>query len=117
MGKFNVQRFKQTVTILDESASGEITNQNLNGFLRGVGLDVPQLDGTTTVTIDILDADGITVYTKASIAENAKTFIGLDAQNNPLNVPLSGLHTIRITASSTQTSGDKAIPVVLLIER
>lgn len=126
---YNIQRYKTTLTIdFSEndttivsgalpSDSGESLPRTFNGLLRGILLNVPDLNGTTpTLTITIKDADGFTVYTKASIAENGLTSVFLDAQNNPLNIPLSGKHTITLVTSEAQTE-DQDIDVVLLIDR
>jgi hypothetical protein len=89
----------------------------LNGILKGILINVPQLVGTTTATLDILDADGYTVYSKASLAENQRTTAYVDANNHPLNLPLAGKYTVKVTASNAQTGQAADIPVVLLIDR
>lgn len=117
MGGYNIQRYQTSITIADSQTVGSTTGASLNGILRGVLLDVPNLDGTVTVTLDILDVDSQVLYTKASIAENQKTAIFQDAATNPLAIPLSGAHTIRVTASGTQTGGNDTIIVTLLVDK
>lgn len=117
MSKYKIRRYAETATIPDTTATVTTPAVEHNGILRGILLDVPQLDGTTTVTFTLKDADGYTIFTQASIAENAKTAIFVDANNEPLQLPLSGNHTMTLLASNTQTTGDKDIPVVLLYER
>lgn len=116
MSRYAINRSSSTVTIAAGQTVGEKTAK-LYGILKGILLNVPQLVGTTTLTIDIIDEDSFTVYSKASIAENAKTTIFLDAQNNPLHIPVSGEYTIRCTASNAQTGQAADIPVVLLVHR
>lgn len=117
MSYYSIGRKRIAVTIAAGETVGEETEIALNGILKGILLNVPALVGTTTLTLDILDEDGFTLYSKASIAEDAKTVIFLDAQNNPLHIPLFGLSTVKCTASNAQTGQAADIPVVLLVHR
>ena len=116
MSKFDIQRWSQSITIAADGTTAN-TTASLNGLLVGVLADVPSLVGTTTLTIAITDAGGYTIYSKASIAEGGKFTQFVDANNHPLRLPLSGTHTITVTASNTQTGAEAVIPVVLLIDR
>lgn len=114
----NIQRVSATVAIADSQTVGSTAiARRLNGILRGVMVNAPQLDGTTTVTVDVLDSSSFVVFTKASIAENAKTPIFIDANNQPLQIPLSGTYTVRVTASGAQSGGNDSVVVDLLIGR
>lgn len=116
MSRYNIQRWSQSITIAADGTTAD-TTASLNGILVGVMADVPALVGTTTLTIAITDAGGYTIFSKASIAEGAKYAQFVDANNHPLRLPLSGNHTITVTASNAQTADDAVIPVVLLIDR
>ncbi len=118
MQLFPIQRYSQTVTIAaDGTTKSDPTTISLNGRIRGVGAVVPALVGTTTLTLTLTDAAGITIYTKASIAEGAAFGAYIDANNYPLQIPVAGIVTITVTASNTQTAVAAPIPVVLLIDR
>lgn len=94
-----------------------VTTGVLNGILRGVAVDCPNLDGTTTLTVTLSDADGNTLWTKAAIAENAKTSFVYDtaATPAPLQVPVAGPLTITCTASNAQST-DQNINVAPIMD-
>lgn len=118
MGKYNIQRYSQTVTILaDGTTANADTTRALYGKLIGIKSVVPALVGTTTLTITIKDDLGATIYTKAAIAEGAGFSAYLDANNYPLQIPIDSILNIVVTASNTQTSVAAPIPVTLLIDR
>jgi len=75
--------------------------QSLNGYLLGYAIVVPVLDSTDTVTLNVKDADGNVIYTKATIAQNATTFVSLTGTNA---IPLSGSETFEIVTSGNQTA-------------
>lgn len=104
------------VTIPDTDTTITSSAVTLNGLLRGVTVVAPALTSSATLTVAVIDADGTTIFSKAAIPGNAKTAIMIDANNYPLQVPLSGSHTIAVTASGAQT-GAKAITVNLLISK
>ena len=116
--KYRIRRYKTTL-ILDFSADdNEIVSSAIpfNGVLKGIIPTAPDLESTNTYTITIKDADGNTIYTKATLVENQATPIFIDANNEPLTLPLAGDHTITLTTSGAQTA-DRTFTVVLLIER
>ncbi len=97
----------------DEIISGDI---NLNGLLRRVIIVTPDLDDTDTVTLRIMDADGYTVFVRATIAESVTTIFEADSNNHPIRAPVSGVNTITIKASGAQAA-NRTFTVVLYIER
>lgn len=117
MGRKKLSRNPYTVTIdfSEDTTVGTLAGVSLNGILRGILLDVPDLTGTTTLTFTITDESGYTVYTKASIAENQKTALYVDANNIPLELPLVGSHTLTVTASNAQ-GADQDVDVELIVE-
>lgn len=120
MSKYGVQKFKTTVSIANGQTVGQSTGNALNGVLRGIIVKAPQLDGSVTLTLDIIDEDGsVTMFSRASIAENQNSVILHDAQTAPnaLVVPLSGVYTIQVTASGAQSGDNDSVPIVLLIDR
>ena len=117
MNKYNIQRYTKEVTVLDGQTVGTIDTDSLNGLIRGIIADVPALTGTTTITLLITDQDGATVYTKATIAEEAATGFYIDANNYPLQIPVSGILTLKVTQTNAQSGADSIIPVTLLVDR
>lgn len=117
MSKYAIQRYTVSIDIADGQTVGNSAAVELNGHLNGVLVNAPQLDGAVTLTVAVLDSDGFTVFSQASIAENSKTAIFIDSNNFPLALPLSGNHTIRVTASGAQSGDDDAVTVTLLIDR
>lgn len=74
--------------------------QSLNGLLLGYAITVPALDSAATVTLNIKDADGNVIYTKAAIAQNQTTFQSLTGTNA---IPLSGNVTFEVVTSASQS--------------
>lgn len=119
MGKYNIQSFTVPGTVIDQSADADqiITSAfELNGLLRGILITSPDLDDTDTFSITIKDADGYTIFTRASLAESTLHNIFTDTNNHPLQLPLTGNHTVTITASGDQAA-DRTFVVKLLVER
>lgn len=117
MGKYNIQRYTKNVTVADGQTVGTADTAELNGLIVGILANIPQCTGTTTVTLAITDADGFTVYSKATIAENAKTAAFVDANNHPLKLPVAGVLTLTITQTNAQSGADSVHAVTLLIDR
>lgn len=122
MSKYRMQRYAGTASIVVATDADQIdVSAALNGVLKGILLNIPNLKASDTLTFSILDSDGFTLYTKAALAESTKHAlldqVGSDASTLlPLNVPLSGTLTLRFTTSEDQDS-DTDIPFALLIER
>src|SRR5947207_3320845 len=76
------------------SANTVSATATLNGLLREAIIKTPaSVDGSATVTLNIIDVDGYTVYTKSGIAVNTNS---INLLTNDLRVPLSGSYTIQI---------------------
>lgn len=118
--RYNIQRYKKSLTIADGQTAISSTAEELNGLLRGILCKVPQLDGTTTITVAVIAVDGsdeYTLFSKASIAENANTPVLVDANNEYIAIPLSGNIKITVTASGAQSGGNDTVGITLLIDR
>ncbi|SDP33275.1 hypothetical protein SAMN04487914_10891 [Arthrobacter sp. ok909] len=115
MSKFGIQRYKTSLTILSGTTNIVSASLALNGLLRGISISAPVMTGAS-FTVTIKDADGFTVYNKASIAPNALTSAYVDANNQPLQLPLSGGYTITLLSAGTEAA-DRAFGVALLIDR
>jgi len=114
LSKYPIQRFTQSLVLDFSEDDDQIVSDavDLNGRLYRVVLVNPELDGEgATATLDILDSDGLAVYTNSAIAEST-------TENDTLSTPkaLSGSHTLRVT-TSTAMDADKTFEVVLLIDR
>jgi flagellar hook assembly protein FlgD len=118
MSKFNIQRYKETLVLAFATDNNSIESSavQLNGLLSGVVVQVPDLESTNTATINIKDASGNVVYTKASLAESSTTQAYVDGNNHPLRIPLSGNYTIELVTSGNQTA-NRTFTVDLLINR
>src|SRR5690242_807590 len=76
----------------------------LNGILREAIIKTPAaVDGAATLTLNLIDRDNYTVYTKSGIAANTTS---INLLTNDLRVPLSGLYTVQIVFSVNQTATD-----------
>lgn len=117
MSKFNIQRHTTTITVADGETVGTESVENINGFIVGILVNVPQLTGTTTITLALTDSDGYTLFSKATIAENQKTVTLADTNNHPLRIPTSGELNYTVTQTNAQSGADSEIAVALLIDR
>jgi hypothetical protein len=121
--KYGIQRFT-TSLVIDVSDDADLIvsdalpegDRVLNGIIKGILVTAPDLDDTDTYTITIKDADGYTLFTKASLAEGVKTQVYVDANNHPLQIPVAGKITIEILASGDQAA-DRTFSVALLVQR
>lgn len=119
MGKFNIQRFlvPGTTIVVATDADEILTSAfELNGLLRGILVQAPDLDDTDTFTIKVEDADGYVLFSEATLAESAKHALMVDANDMALAVPLSGSLKVRITASGDQAA-NRAFTVRLLVDK
>lgn len=117
MGKFTIQRYTKNVVVADTQTVGTANTASLNGKIRGIVANVPQLTGVTTITLAITDQDGATVYSKAAIAENAVTGFYIDANNYPLQIPVAGVLTLTVTQTNAQSGSAATTVVTLLVDR
>lgn len=95
--------YKLTLTLANGGTVATASNVEIRGRLVGYSLTTPDLSGTNTTTLAIVDAYSVTVYSKATIAESTTTTAFVDANNHPFRIPLVGPLTITCTASGTQT--------------
>lgn len=115
MGKYAIQRFKQTI-LLDVSENDTVAttgNNYFNGLLRELIVKTPDLDSTNTMTFSILDEDDFVIYEGEAQAKDSTVISLLDANSV---VPLSGNHKLKVTTSGAQ-SVDRSFDIVFYIER
>jgi hypothetical protein len=115
LGHYSVKRVSNTLSLTHGAGVNTVTNTAipLNGLLYSVNTLTPAaVDGAATATINILDSDGTTVYTKAALAANTKT------ADKPATypTPLSGNYQVQVVFSANQTATDSVTTVVLLIQ-
>lgn len=110
-------RLKFTLPLTHGASANTVTqNANyVNGLLRSAIVKAPaSVDGSATLTLNILDVDSNIIYTKASIAANT-TSINLLTQD--LSVPIVGTYQVQIVFSANQTATDTSTGVVLIVDR
>lgn len=110
-----------SVTTVSTAAASATAGLPLNGLLQGLVMTTPSaVDGSATCTINLIDQDGNTVYTKGSLAVNTTTQINLTpnavAAASAQAIPLSGNYQIQAVFSASQTATDSTTKVVLLID-
>lgn len=118
MSKFRVQKSVSTIAV---PASAQATFSALTVPLNGVLWQhkvkiVSNSDAAATMTLNIIDADGDVVYTKATISGSAGTVVGT-VLTGDTRVPLNGLYTVQIVFSANQTTTANTVTVTLLIDR
>jgi hypothetical protein len=103
------------VTTAGTAAASATTGTILNGNLQEVIITTPAaVDGAATVTANLIDQDGNTVWSSAALAVNTTTKTIL---TNDTRVPLSGEYQIALVFSAAQTTADRITKVVLLIDQ
>lgn len=104
MGK--IYSYPFAVTIADESTAITSDSVPITGTLRGISCTAGAMDASDTYTFAIKDKHGITVFSRATLAESSTTNIWADANGatelTPLARPMVGNVTITITASAEQ---------------
>jgi hypothetical protein len=112
-----IKRIPVTLPLVFATDDNEITVSvgDLNGKLLGIIPVIPDLTSTHSVTVTIFDAGGYKIYEKAGIAESTSVGLFVDANNHPLQLPLSGAHTVKITTSGAQDA-NRTFTVYLLVE-
>lgn len=114
---YAIQRKKFSLTILNgQTAITSAVVLGLNGLLRGVIINAPDLTATHTYSIVIKDVDGQTIFSQTGLTENQLTSFFVDANNYPLMVPLDGNEKITITASGAE-GADRLFTVTCLMDR
>lgn len=112
MNKYAVQRYTTSVVVPlnDDTHDAPVIGASggpdeLNGILKGITVSAPDLSGTA-LTISILGQRGEILFSKAALVENALNYIGVDANNHPLSIPLSlkGVSPVRIKSTGTANS-------------
>ena len=88
MNKYRIQKFTTSVIVPINHDTGEAAVASLNGILKGITLVAPALTGSSYI-LTVLGQRGETLFTKSSIVEAVNTYIGIDANNHPINIPLS----------------------------
>jgi hypothetical protein len=113
-----IKKYAQTMTLDVSSNDNVITGTaKINGIFRGASITVPSLDYSAgTVTASILNSEGGTVWSKASIAEGATTSVFTDANNVYFQQPLSGTLTLSIQTNAGQ-SEDRVFVFYVYYER
>ncbi len=115
INRYGIKRYAQTLSLTHGASVTTVsnTNQKFNGELWQVNSLTPAaVDGSATATVNIIDADGITVYTKASLAANTKTADKLTAP-----IMLSGAYTVQVVFSANQTTTDSVTNVTLIVKQ
>ena len=73
INRYGIKRYAQTLSLTHGASVTTVSNtsQKFNGELWQVNTLTPAaVDSSATATINIIDADGCTVYTKGSLAAN-----------------------------------------------
>ena len=108
---------KRPVIVIPLTHGGAVTTVNssaipLNGILEMFKVKSGPVDASATLTINIKDADGDVVYTKAAIAANTTVVTDMTAD---ASIPVSGNYTIQIVTSAAQTATDNTFTVTLYV--
>src|SRR2546421_11606467 len=115
ISRYGIKRYAQTLSLTHGASVTTVSNtsQKFNGELWQVNTLTPaSVDSSATATINLIDADGCTVYTKGSLVANTKTADKLTAP-----VMLSGAYTVQGVFSANQTTTDSVTNVTLIVKQ
>ena len=105
MSYSKIRKLSKPITLLYATNATTITaTVELNGILMGISISAPDLDSTDTYTASILDTQGGTVWSKASLVRNTVTSVYTDSNNYYFSQPLHGTNTLSIVTSGNQTA-------------
>jgi hypothetical protein len=113
---FAVRRPVTTIPLTHGTSVTTVTSGSiaLNGELQMFKVKSGPVDASATLTLNIIDQDGDTVYTKASIASN--TTVITDLEDTTGQIPLSGNYTLQIVTSAAQTATNNTFTITLYID-
>lgn len=116
MGRVRFSRPTYSLTLTAGAGANTVsTAASLNGLLSQIQVTTPAtVDGAATITVNIIDSDSYTVYTKATIAANTKDRTLLTGD---LKVPLCDSYTIQVVFSANQTVTTTTTKVILLLDK
>jgi len=98
-----IKKYAVPVTIASSGTTKTSGVVPINGLLRGIVVDAPDLDDSDTYTVTLIDEEGATIQTFATLAENSVVAKYIDANNNYFNQPLHNPQ-VTITASGAQAA-------------
>jgi hypothetical protein len=101
------------IDISESTTIGTSSTFNANGVLREIIIVAPALTGNVAYTIELLDEDSYTLFSKATLTHNTTTALTVDANNNYFQHPMHGDMKIRITAAGAQETTDKSFTVAI----
>ncbi len=120
-----LKTYKVALTV-DQGSSSDSATVPVTGYLRGLYCSAGAMDDDTqTYTVAITDEHGATVFSKASLAQNANTAIWADKYNelgttrvegDLLNTPMAGDITLTLTTSLAQYDAAVNYTVVVYYE-
>ena len=113
------------LTIAKAGTSISATGVPVSGYLKGIAVTAGAMDGSDTYTVSITDKHGITVFSRASLAESSTSTIWADKYNELgttkvegelLSTPMAGPVTVTVTASAAQDDAAVAYSVYIYFE-
>lgn len=116
---YGMKRVKTTLALTHGAGVTTVTSPavGLNGLLHEAIIVTPAtVDGAATATINVIDSDSVTVYSKSAIAVNT-TVADLLVKNATYTapIPLSGNYTVQVVFSANQTVTDSTTAVTLMV--
>jgi hypothetical protein len=77
----------------------------INGKIISMHIVAPDLATDTTYQVDLLNADGVVLWTKSGISDNSTTKFERGDTNMPYPVALADTCTLKYTWTTAQTGG------------
>jgi len=100
-----IDKKTHTVTVAELVDNGSDTI-NWSGLIYAIQLRASDANGSVTHTLAILDENSKTIYSKASLSDNATTLINMVAEGWTEGLPICGRlgrnWTVKITQSGAQ---------------
>ena len=95
-------KYSIPLIVADGGTTIESSELPINGILLGLVVVAPDLTSSNTYTASILDEEGGTIISYATLTENTTTSKYIDANNAYIHAPLHN-PTVKIVSSGAET--------------
>lgn len=120
--QFSLARFEfeqQTIPATGTTAQTE-TLANINGTIVAIEIITSDTEDGATYTVALTTANGASLFSKASLADNSNHWLDAVSDTNPRDadfnpIPVNGTITVTVTPDKSPDAADLVAPTVQVI--